>query len=160
MFQSTKTLRRLAHKRQDEGFTLIELMVVVLIIGILAGIAIVAFNGVQNTAKDNRAKANLRNVQTVATSIVTQGASGAPASLAAMTAANVNTTAIGGELNLASAAVDTTGKAYSVTTGIFCAQGNSTSSFFVLDFTGSSAQRYTNATCPTATPTGGTLTLW
>ena len=48
-------------RRSDEGFTLIELMVVVLIIAILIAIAIPTFLGAQNRARDRAAQSNLRN---------------------------------------------------------------------------------------------------
>jgi len=56
--------RRLAARQNgnDEGgFTLIELMVVVMIIAILLGIAIPAFLGARSRAQDTAAKSNLRN---------------------------------------------------------------------------------------------------
>jgi type IV pilus assembly protein PilA len=52
--------------RQDEGFTLIELMVVVLIIAVLLAIAIPTFLGVQNKAKDRAAQSSVRNTLTAA----------------------------------------------------------------------------------------------
>ena len=46
---------------KDEGFTLIELMVVVLIIAILVAIAIPTFLGQRRNAQDRAAQSNLRN---------------------------------------------------------------------------------------------------
>jgi len=66
--------RRLA-ARQDQdqqgGFTLIELMVVVMIIAILVGIAIPAFLGARKRAQDTAAKSNLRNALGTAQTIFT-----------------------------------------------------------------------------------------
>src|SRR3954468_9566908 len=49
------------HKGNEEGFTLIELMVVVLIIAILIAIAIPTFLGARTRAQDRQAQSNLRN---------------------------------------------------------------------------------------------------
>jgi type IV pilus assembly protein PilA len=48
-------------RRDEEGFTLIELMVVVLIIGILIAIALPTFLGARDRANDRAAQSNLRN---------------------------------------------------------------------------------------------------
>ena len=48
-------------KKKDHGFTLIELMIVVLIVAILVAIAIPTFLGQRKEAEDAAAKSNLRN---------------------------------------------------------------------------------------------------
>ncbi len=53
-------------KVRDEGFTLVELMVVVLIIAILIAIAVPTFLGVRVRAQDRAVQANLRNSVTAA----------------------------------------------------------------------------------------------
>ena len=55
----------------EEGFTLIELMVVVLIIAILLAIAIPTFLGARERAQDRAAQSNLRNTLTAAQTIYT-----------------------------------------------------------------------------------------
>src|SRR3990172_2387732 len=58
-------------RREDEGFTLIELMVVVLIIAILIAIAIPTFLGARKRAQDRAAQSSLRNSLTPAKVIST-----------------------------------------------------------------------------------------
>jgi prepilin-type N-terminal cleavage/methylation domain-containing protein len=47
--------------RRDEGFTLVELMMVVLIIAILVAIAMATFPATRDRARDRAAQADLRN---------------------------------------------------------------------------------------------------
>jgi type IV pilus assembly protein PilA len=66
-------LRKRLHNDED-GFTLIELMVVVLIIAILIAIAIPTFLGAQDRARDRGAQSDLRNAVTAAKTIATDDA--------------------------------------------------------------------------------------
>lgn len=71
---------------REEGFTLIELMVVVLIIAILVAIAIPTFLGARQRAQDKAAQSSLRNALTAAKVIYTD----------AENYANATTTALAG----------------------------------------------------------------
>ena len=64
--------RRLS--KDENGFTLIELMVVVLIIAILIAIAIPTFLGAQDRARDRGAQSDLRNALTAAKTLATDNA--------------------------------------------------------------------------------------
>ena len=66
MFEKTVARFRLAQKDEEQGFTLIELMVVVLIIAILIAIAIPTFLGARTRAQDRAAQSSLRNALTAA----------------------------------------------------------------------------------------------
>jgi len=70
--------------RKDEGFTLIELMVVVLIIGILVAIAIPVFSAAQARARERSCHANQRTIDGACQSYLADNPTVAPTALDAI----------------------------------------------------------------------------
>jgi prepilin-type N-terminal cleavage/methylation domain len=75
-------MKSMAKKKNKKGFTLVELMVVVVIIGILVAIAVPMYNGVQGTAKKNAHNANVRTLQGAAALYISENGLGTPAKTA------------------------------------------------------------------------------
>ncbi len=117
------TLRRRL-RRDEEGFTLIELMVVVLIIAILIAIAIPTFLGAQDRARDRGAQSSLRNALSAAKTIATDNdgffvtAANTPIDAAAMEAAepSLNYAAAGAKKVIGVKVTPATGAVITLTT--------------------------------------------
>lgn len=59
-------LGKIKSRQEERGFTIVELLIVVVVIGILAAITIVAYSGITNRANTTKAQTNAANVQKVA----------------------------------------------------------------------------------------------
>lgn len=54
----------LTMKKNDEGFTLVELLIVIVILGILAAVVVFAVSGITNNADENACKTEKRTLET------------------------------------------------------------------------------------------------
>lgn len=61
--KDTMTGRGASKNMKTRGFTIVELLIVIVVIAILAVITIVAFNGVQQRARDSRRSSDMANIK-------------------------------------------------------------------------------------------------
>ena len=73
-----------------KGFTILELLVVIMVITILLGIALPRFKGMQDEGNIAKAKGELRTLQTAVESYYVHNGNVYPAALATLTAAGPN----------------------------------------------------------------------
>lgn len=78
--------------RNQKGFTIMELMIVIIIIGILIAIAVPAYNGFRARAQLGACQANRRTVKSAWGLFIADGGTDAAMDLAAMTTALVGAT--------------------------------------------------------------------
>jgi len=101
-------LHNIKSKQKDSGFTIVELLVVIVVIGILAAITIVSYTGVTARANATSAKQLANNVITKAHIYNTEGSTGNwPLTGVLAMSATQSSGAIAGVTVIASAAITT-----------------------------------------------------
>lgn len=60
-----QTLRDTVISKNNQGFTIVELLIVIVVIAILAAISIVSYTGIQGKAKDATTKSDIGHIDTV-----------------------------------------------------------------------------------------------
>jgi prepilin-type N-terminal cleavage/methylation domain-containing protein len=87
------TLNNIKKMKDEKGFTIVELLIVIVIIAILAAIVIVAYTGIQQRARDSSRQSDVTNIAKAITAYTTEGNAWPVTSAAAKTALVGYTTA-------------------------------------------------------------------
>ena len=150
-------------EREERGFTLIELMVVVLIIAILIAIAIPTFLGARQRAQDRAAQSNVRNALTAEKTFFTDSQVYS-ATAADMTAIepSLTYTNVAGSLSASGNVVYLAVYGTPATTVVVGAQSGSGKCFWLRDTTGSPGTQYLQTNAPCTAPDDATAmnTSW
>lgn len=85
------SLNQIKAMKSQKGFTIVELLIVIVIIGILAAIVIVAYNGVTNRAKASKTQSTVANILKKAEAYNAENGT-YPTTLATLTGAASSTT--------------------------------------------------------------------
>ena len=126
-------------ERREGGFTLIELMVVVLIIAILIAIAVPTFLGARERAQDRAAQSNLRNSLTASKVIYADDGNYAGVTAASLGAVEPALAFVGGAVPSSDAAIvstNVTGSNLIVTLTVLSDSGDC---YYIQDNIGSNA---------------------
>ena len=75
-------------EQKDKGFTLVELLIVIVILGILATVTVFAVRGITNSGKESACNSDKKVLETAAESYMAQNGS-YPANLAALEASGL-----------------------------------------------------------------------
>ena len=75
-------------EKKDKGFTLVELLIVIVILGILATVTVFAVGGITQSARENTCSTEFATVQTAAEAYAVDNDNNYPADTAALVTAN------------------------------------------------------------------------